>query len=133
MAKGRKRNKSLLELMDPKEGYRALLGAAVSATKSTEPTKSKTTTEKKSAQKPAPIRKPKKEEEAEYAAQPLLALDDGKIRLTLNYPLAVMVGFMLVVAVICAVLIGWELGRDRTDKKYRQLLSGQPSKLVKSA
>ena len=115
--------------MDPKGGYRAPLGTGTLAAKSDQQTKGEKTAEKESAQKPALAKKSTKEEETEYAAQPLLTLDDGKIRLTLNYPLMAMVAFMLVVAIICAVLIGWKLGRDRTDKKYQQLLSGQPERI----
>ena len=129
MAKGKKRSKSLLELMDPKGGYRAPLGTSTLASKSAEPTKSKKTTKKESAKKPAPTKEPPKEEETEYGAQPLLAFDDGKMRLRLGYPLAVMIGFIVVVAIICAVLIGWKLGRDRTDEKWRAAFSGQPEKI----
>ncbi|MCK4849895.1 MAG: hypothetical protein KAT11_01020, partial [Phycisphaerae bacterium] len=72
---------------------------------------------------------PKKKAEKEYATEPLLAAGEGKIRLVLNYPLAVMVCFMVVVAVICAVLVGWKLGRDRTEQRYRDLLLGQQEKI----
>ena len=43
----------------------------------------------------------------------MLAIGEGKVRLVLNYPLAMMVCFMLAVIVLCAVLVGWKLGRDK--------------------
>ena len=115
-----------MELMDPEGEYRAPVGTGKSVAKPAEQTKGKKTTEKKSAEKPALKKEPRKEAEKEYGTESLLALGEGKIRLVLNYPLAVMVCFMVVVAVICAVLVGWKLGRDRT---YRELLSGRQEKI----
>ena len=116
-------------MMNPEEDYRAPAGTGKVAPKPAEQPKGKKTTEKKSAEKPAVKKEARKEAEKEYATESLLALGEGKIRLVLNYPLAVMVCFMVVVAVICAVLVGWKLGRDRTEKKYRALLSGRQEKI----
>ncbi len=130
LARGKKRNRSLFELMNSEGDYRAPVGMGKVAPKPAEQTKGKKTTEKKSAKKPAVKKKePKKEAEKEYGTESMLALGEGKIRLVLNYPLAVMVCFMVVVAVICAVLVGWKLGRDRTEKRYRELLSGRQEKI----
>lgn len=126
LARGKKRSRSLFELMNPEGDYRAPVGMGKVAPKPAEQPKGKKTTEKKSAEKPAVKKEPKKEAEKEYGTESLLALGEGKIRLVLNYPLAVMVCFMVVVAVICAVLVGWKLGRDRT---YRELLSGRQEKI----
>jgi len=83
------------------------------------------------AKKPVKEKKPveKKEpteEEKEYMTESLLTAGDGKIRVVLNYPLAVMFCFMAVVIVICAVLVGWKLGQDRSDETYRKLLEDRP-------
>ncbi len=129
LARGKKRSRSLFELMNPEGDYRAPVGMGKIAPKPAEQPKGKKRTETKSAEKPAVKKEPKKEAEKEYATEALLALGEGKIRLVLNYPLAVMVCFMVVVAVICAVLVGWKLGRDRTEKRYRELLSGQQEKI----
>ena len=129
LARGKKRSRSLFELMNPEGDYRAPVGMGKVAPKSAEQPKGKKTTEKKSAEKPAVKKEPRKEAEKEYATESLLALGEGKIRLVLNYPLAVMVCFMVVVAVICAVLVGWKLGRDRT---YRELLSGPQEKIERT-
>ena len=126
LARGKKRSRSLFELMNSEGDYRAPVGMGKVAPKPAEQPKGKKTTEKKSAEKPAVKKEPRKEAEKEHATESLLALGEGKIRLVLNYPLAVMVCFMVVVTVICAVLVGWKLGRDRT---YRELLSGPQEKI----
>jgi len=112
--------------MDPEGDYRAPAGMGKVPPKPAEQAKGKKTAEKKSAEKPAAKKKPKKKVEKEYATEPLLAAGEGKIRVVLNYPLAVMVCFIVVVTVICGVLIGWKLGRDRT---YRELFLGQQEKI----
>ncbi len=126
LAKGKKRNRTLLEFMDSEREDRSATGTGPLVAKPAEPTESRATAEKKTAEKSAAKKEPREEADKEYATEPLLALDEGKIRLTLNYPLAAIVCFMVVVTVICAVLIGWKLGRDRTDEKYRAALSGRP-------
>ncbi len=126
LARGKKRSRSLFELMNPEGDYRAPVGTGKVAPKPAEQPKGKKTAEKKSAEKPAVKKEPKKKAEKEYATEPLLAAGEGKIRLVLNYPLAVMVCFMVLVAVICAVLVGWKLGRDWT---YRKLLLGQQERI----
>ena len=47
-----------------------------------------------------------------------MVVGDGKIRLAVNYPLAVLVCFVALVLVICAVLVGWKLGRNRAAREY---------------
>ena len=86
---------------------------------------------KKEIEKPVAAKKPVKkkeptEEQKQYATEALLTAGDGKIRVVLNYPLAVMFCFMAVVIVICAVLVGWKLGKDRSDETYRELLEDRP-------
>ena len=115
--------------MDSERESRAPVGMGALVAKPAEQTKGKKTTEKKSAEKPAVQKEQREEAEKEYAAEPLLALGDGKIRLVLNYPLAVLVCFVVVIAVICAVLVGWTLGRERTENRYREWISIPPEKI----
>lgn len=129
LARGKKRIRSLLELMDSESDYRAPAQTGSIVVKPAEQAKGEKTTEKKSAEKPAVTKEPKKEGEKEYATEPLLTLGDGKIRLVVNYPLAVLVCFVVVIAVICAVLVGWRLGQDRTEKRYRAWISVPPEKI----
>ncbi len=115
--------------MDPKEDYQAPAGTGKAVSEEAGEAEVQETRAEKKEQRPAEKKEPRKEAEKEYATEALLALGEGKIRLVLNYPLAVMVCFMVVVAVICAVLVGWKLGRDRTEKRYRELLLGQQEKI----
>ncbi len=126
MAKGKKRIKSLLELMDSESSYQSPAMTSSVVVKPAEQAKVEKTPEKKSAEKPAVK---KKEAEEEYARDPLLTLGDGKIRLVVNYPLAVLVCFVVVIAVICAVLVGWRLGQERTEKRYGAWISIPPEKI----
>jgi hypothetical protein len=129
LARGKKRIKSLLELMDSESDYQTPAQTGSVVPKPAEQPKGEKTTEKKSAEKPAVKKEPKKEAEQEYATEPLLALGDGNVRLVLNYPLAVMVCFVVVIAVICAVLVGWKLGQERTEKRYGAWISIPPEKI----
>ena len=72
-------------------------------------------------EKPVKERKPSREEK-QYSTEALLTAGDGKIRVLLNYPLAAMFCFMAIVIVICAVLVGWRLGRDAAEQRYREWL-----------
>ena len=93
--------------MDSESDYQSPAVTSSVVPKPAEQAKGEKTTEKKSAEKPAVAKEPKKEADKEYATEPLLTLGDGKIRLVVNYPLAVMVCFVVIIAVICAVLVGW--------------------------
>ena len=147
MARGKKRIKSLLELMDPEGDYGSL---GKKAPEPAEEPEGKTTGEQGSVEEPAeetegehgPVEEPAKETESEqkgekspverpaakkepsedpeqdYATEPLMVVGDGKIRLVVNYPLAVLVCFVALVFVICAVLVGWRFGRDQAARDY---------------
>ena len=112
--------------MNPGGEYGASARPVGAAPESAKESKGSKTKAKKAAEKPAEKKEPKKEAEKEYVTEPLVTVGDGKIHLVLNYPLTVMICFMVVVAVICAVLVGWKLGRDGA---YRELLLGQQERI----
>ena len=120
MARGRKRNRSLFELMDPKGAYRAPIVAGPQEEEPAEPEPSKEEIEKEVlAEAVAEDKKKASAEEVqpETAIEPFLTVSDEKVRLVMNYPLAVMLCFAVVVLLICAALVGWRLGRDSTLKE----------------
>ena len=122
LAKGKKQSRSLLELMDPKGDYQSRVGTGDAASEEAGQAEVQETRTKKAAREPAEKKEPSDEVEKEYATEALVAVGDGRIRLVLNYPLGVMVCFMALVIVICAVLVGWKLGQDRAEKRYQELL-----------
>lgn len=60
------------------------------------------------------------EADSELASEPIVTINDGKVRVVTNYPLAAMVCFAVVVLLICAVLVGWRIGHDSALKKVSQ-------------
>ena len=112
MAKGRKKNKSLFELMDPKGVYRSPVVPDQTGLRPSERPK-----EQSVATKPEQTKPPADWTGQEEAAEAFVSTGEGKIRLTMNYALAVMLCFAAVILMICAVLIGWKLGRDRGVKE----------------
>ena len=129
LARGKKRNRSLLELMDAEGDYQAPVGTGKAAPNPAEQGKSSKIADEKAVKEPAVKEKLKEEADKEQTTEPLATVGEGKIHLELSYPLAVMLAFMAVVTVICAVLVGWKLGRDRTEEKYRDLLLGQQPRI----
>ena len=125
MARGKKRNRSLFELMDPKGDYQAPAGTGEAVSEEAGETELQETKAEKEEQRPAEKKEPREEAEKEYATEARATLGEGKIRLVLNYPLGVMVCFMALVIVICAVLIGWKVGQDRAEQRYQELLGRQ--------
>ena len=126
-----------MELMDAGGDYRATAAPAKPPPEQPPETVLQEPKEKKDLEKPVEVEKPvaaektvevekPREEENEYPTESLLTAGDGKIRVVLNYPLAAMFCFMAVVIVICAVLVGWKLGRDRAEQRYRELLDERP-------
>ena len=141
MARGKKRNRSLLELMDPQRDYRPSIGktpgdsgaevqdqgeknspagpAATIAVKPPSEPGGKAAVEPgpKPAVKPSAKLSVQEEQSGRVDAggggEPMLALGQGKVKLVLNYPLALMVCFMAVVLFVCAFLVGWKMGRDK--------------------
>ena len=96
--------------MDAKGVYRA---PAVASGTEEEPPKQPEPKEKKEvvvglAKKPSAA----DEVEAESAIEPFLTASDGKVRLVMNYPLAVTLCFAIIILLACAALVGWRLGRD---------------------
>ena len=70
-------------------------------------------------------KKPKKEiPEEEFESEPFLLAQNGKLRLVLNYQLAVLICFLAAVILICAVLVGWKWGQDSAAKRYLDQLQG---------
>ncbi len=134
MARGKKRNRSLFELMDSEGRYQVPTGMSkATAEKAEEAQDQETVPEQAGEEAQAqetraekaskrPVQKKVLSEEAdeEYEIESLLTVSEGKIRLVLNYPLAMMICFMVVVVVICAVLVGWKLGRDHAIRNVLQ-------------
>ena len=119
LARGRKRNRSLFELMDPKGAYRAPSLSDPQEEAPEEPEPAIEEIEKEVAAEPAveDKKEPSSEEaQPEAAIEPFLATNDGQVRLVMNYPLAVMLCFAAVILLICAALVGWRLGRDSALK-----------------
>ena len=114
MVRDKKRSRSLFELMDPKGVYRTPAGAEEpDRSEPPEPPK-----EEEAAVEPVQEDSPADEVKPECEIESFLAVDEGRIRLTMNYHLAIMLCFAAVVLVICALLIGWRLGRDSAAKTF---------------
>ena len=113
---GRKRNRSLFELMDPKGVYRVPDGMSNKDSEQSEEPEPKQEVTKPAVK--AVKKTPADEAGQENPIEPFVAADEGKIRLVMNYPLAIMLGFVVVILLLCAVLIGWRLGRDSAAKIY---------------
>ena len=148
MARGKKRNRSLLELMDPQKDYRPSVGSAgtegaaeaaeqdeqdalaqivvepVVESTSKEPVEPAVSKPPKVVVAAAIKKEPTEPAGAEGSAEPMVTFGQGKVRVALNYPLAMMIGFMVVVIVICAVLVGWKVGRDRAAGDSRPRVEG---------
>lgn len=138
MARGKKRSRSLFELMDPHKDYRASIGPGWTRPESAG------SREEEEQQKPAEIevqaqaevqmKKPGKakvaekvaepESEQTYGAEPLFSAEEGKIRITLNYPLAGLICFVLAVVFVCGILIGWRFGRDGAFRMMKESVNG---------
>ncbi len=127
MARSKKRGKSLFELMDPGKDYRATIGPGWTSPELGGP---------EAAREEAPavlevqpgrkirakaVVKEKKvvvkeavEEDGEQdaATEPMLEIGEGRVRVSLDYPLAGLICFVFVVLLICALLVGWKFGRD---------------------
>ena len=132
MARSKKRSKSLFELMDPGKDYRATIGPGWTspepgepeAAKEEAPVVSEVQPEKKIRAK-AVVKEKKivvkeaveEHGEQDAAAEPMLEIGDGKVRVSLDYPLAGLICFVFVVLLICALLIGWKFGRDSAFKE----------------
>ena len=110
---GKKRGRSLFELMDPKGVYRAPVGMSQNKSEPSERSEEKTDASKAAQEKP-----PAKEPRQEGLIEPFIAVSDDKIRLVMNYQLAIMLCFAAVVLLLCATLIGWRLGRDSAAKNF---------------
>ena len=132
LARGRKRHRSLFELMDPKGAYRA---PSIAVPQEKEPAEPEAALEEIEEQVPAEPKVEDKKEpsvaeaQPEVAIEPFVSASDGQVRLVMNYPLAVMLCFAAVILLICAALVGWRLGRDsalkgmaRTPTEIRQEL-----------
>ena len=113
MGMGKKRSRSLFEVMDPKGVYRAPVGMSQETLEPAERSE-----EKSDAAKPAQEKPPAKETGQEDLIEPFVAVSDDKIRLVMNYQLAIMLCFAAAVLLLCAVLIGWRLGRDSAAKSF---------------
>ena len=113
MGMGKKRSRSLFEVMDPKGAYRSPVGMSQEKLEPSERSEEKT-----DAAKPAQEKPPAKEPGQECLIEPFMAASDGNIRLVMNYQLAIMLCFAAVVLLLCAVLIGWRLGRDSAAKSF---------------
>ena len=113
MVRDKKRNRSLFELMDPKGVYRSPVGASPDRPEPPKPAQ-----EEDEAVKPVKKDSPEDGAEPESATEPFLAMNEGKIRLAMDYHLAIMLCFAVVVLLICALLIGWRLGRDSAAKTF---------------
>ena len=137
MARGRKRHKSLFELMDPKGSYRAPALAGTAKQELSKPeikaeaepaVEEIEETEEQAAIEPEPVRSSedkkeppaKMEVDSEAVAEPIVSVNDGKVRLVTNYPLAAMLCFAAVILLICAALVGWRLGHDSALRKVAQ-------------
>ncbi|NIA07246.1 MAG: hypothetical protein GWP14_06365 [Actinobacteria bacterium] len=127
LARGRKRNRSLFELMDPKGAYRAPIVASPPEEKPAEPDPAIEKIEKVAE----PTAEDKKESSAEVqpeeAIEPFLVVSDEKVRLVMNYPLAIMLCFAVVILLICAALVGWRIGRDNAAKNLLNVPKYQES------
>ena len=110
---GKKRGRSLFELMDPKGQYRSPVGMSQNNAQPSERPEEKTDAAKAAQEKP-----PAKETGQEELIEPFVTAGDGKIRLAMNYQLAIMLCFAAVVLLLCTALIGWRLGRDSAAKNY---------------
>ena len=137
MARGRKKHRSLFELMDPKGVYSApalTTGPETQDTGEAEPQAEAEAAvqeveeiEEQAAVEPEPVQIEDKKEppakteaDSEAVPEPILSVDDGKVRLVTNYPLAAMLCFAAVILLICAALVGWRLGHDSALKKVAQ-------------
>lgn len=127
MTKGRKRSKSLFELMDPGKDYRSTIGPGWTSPDPGEPEAapaepnvqpSKRSPAKEVVKEKAVAKEVAQEDsEQDMAAGPMLDMGEGKVRISLDYPLAGLICFVFVVLLICALLIGWKFGRDSAFKE----------------
>ena len=108
MAKGRKKSRSLFELMDPRGVYRSPVVPVQPGSQLAESSKEQNTAAETEQREPSAVRSGQEE-----PLEAFVSVGEGKIRLAMNYPLAVLLCFAIVILLICAVLIGWRLGRDR--------------------
>jgi len=95
--------------MDPKGVYHTPVGMSQNSSQPSEQT---------DATKAAQEKPPAKETGQEELIEPFVAAGDGKIRMAMNYQLAIMLCFAAVVLLVCAALIGWRLGRDSAAKNF---------------
>ena len=132
MARSKKRSKSLFELMDPGKDYRSTIGPGWTSPEPSEPAAAKEEApavlevppEKKIRAKAA-VKEKKvvvkeaigQSDEQDVAAEPMLEMGEGRVRISLDYPLAGLICFVFVVLLICALLIGWKFGRDSVFKE----------------
>ena len=102
--------------MDPKGVYRAPGGMSQEDSEQSEEPEPKQEVTKpavKAVKKPPAVEAAQKD-----LIEPFVAADEGNIRLVMNYPLAIMLGFAVIILLLCAVLIGWRLGRDSAARMY---------------
>ena len=120
---GKKRSRSLFELMDPKGVYRVPSEMSEEGSEQSEepgPKQEVTKPAVKAVKKP-----PTDKAEQENPIEPFVAADEGKIRLVMNYPLAIMLGFAVLILLLCAVLIGWRLGRNSAAESFLNVAKQQ--------
>ena len=106
--------------MDPKGAYRAPTVAGPQEEDPADPEPPIEEIEKEVPAEAAAEDKKKssaEEVQPEGAIEPFLAVSDEKVRLVMNYPLAVMLCFAVVILLICAALVGWRVGRDGALKE----------------
>jgi len=106
--------------MDPKGAYRA---PSVAGRQEEDPAEPKPSVDKVLPAEPAVEDKKGPSAEAaqpEAAIEPFLRVGDEKVRLIMNYPLAIMLCFAVVILLICAALVGWRLGRDSVLKEMER-------------
>jgi len=120
--------------MDPKGSYRAPALAGTARQELSKPEikaeaePAVEEVEEQAAIEPEPVRSSedkkepptKMEVDSEAVAEPIVSVNDGKVRLVTNYPLAAMLCFAAVILLICAALVGWRLGHDSALRKVAQ-------------